>query len=236
MERGLYGCLAGLAATANGRLGSQTRIAAARTDASPPEAGPQEVEGVREAVRTAVAEQVKSVWEGLENQLRSLEVQLSAVRRCSTRERDLELMQLQLLQMEHQRKCRRMEANALKTSLEEMRSAFSEQDTEAQENVAEEQLLGEIRYEREQWLAEKRFLQDSIQRLEAEAQERQSAPAVDPEKAKLRRSVQQLEMSIESKDRYACCLQQPCHAGERLQRLRGWRRRRGERRARGDPQ
>ena len=47
------------------------------------------------------------------------------------------------------------------------------------------------------------YLEEQIKKLQSEIEEQHTAPA-DHEKEKLRASVKQLKMSIESKDRYAC--------------------------------
>lgn len=142
--------------------------------------------------------------------LREHEVALSQLRsdghaRSCTRH-DVELLRQQVQLMERHRRRRNFEVKKLRKAMKEVRNAlFSETPPAAQGHLAAKQLLDEVRNERERRLAEKRYLEDQIKKLSDEVEEQQNAaPLVDHEKEKLKASVRQLKLSIESKDRYAC--------------------------------
>jgi len=117
---------------------------------------------------------------------------------------DIELLKHQVHLMERQKRKRNMEVGKLRKAMKEVRNAlFTETPPAAQGHLAAQQLLEEVRVERERRTAEKNYLEEQIKKLQAEIEETQNAPA-DHEKEKLRASVKQLKTSIESKDRYAC--------------------------------
>ncbi|CAE7234341.1 unnamed protein product, partial [Symbiodinium microadriaticum] len=146
--------------------------------------------------------------------LREHEVALSQFRPENGHERswarqDLELLRQQVQLMERQRRQRNLEVGKLRKAMKEVRNAlFVETPAAAQGQLAAQQLLDEVRTERERRLAEKRYLEDQIKKLKSEVEEMEegqaATPAFDHEKEKLKASVRQLKMSIESKDRYAC--------------------------------
>ncbi|CAE7810456.1 unnamed protein product, partial [Symbiodinium sp. CCMP2456] len=143
--------------------------------------------------------------------LREHEVALSQLRSDNGHARswarqDVELLRQQVQLMERQRRRRNFEVKKLRKAMKEVRNAlFTETPPAAQGHLAAKQLLDEVRNERERRLAEKRYLEDQIKKLSDEVEEQQNAaPLVDHEKEKLKASVRQLKLSIESKDRYAC--------------------------------
>ncbi|CAE7018434.1 PRKG2, partial [Symbiodinium sp. CCMP2456] len=146
--------------------------------------------------------------------LREYEVALSQFRPENGHERswarqDLELLRQQVQLMERQRRQRNLEVGKLRKAMREVRNAlFVETPAAAQGHLAAQQLLDEVRTERERRLAEKHYLEDQIKKLKSEVEELEegqaATPAFDHEKEKLKASVRQLKMSIESKDRYAC--------------------------------
>ncbi|CAE7379902.1 PRKG2, partial [Symbiodinium necroappetens] len=122
---------------------------------------------------------------------------------------DLELLRRQVQLIQRQRRQRNLEVGKLRKAMKEVRNAlFVETPAAAQGHLAAQQLLDEVRTERERRLAEKRYLEDQIKKLKSEVEELEegqaATPAFDHEKEKLKASVRQLKMSIESKDRYAC--------------------------------
>eukprot|EP00439_Symbiodinium_sp_Y106_P031207 s6469_g3.t1 len=146
--------------------------------------------------------------------LREYEVALSQFRpenelERSWARRDVELLRQQVQLMERQRRQRNLEVGKLRKAMKEVRNAlFVETPAAAQGHLAAQQLLDEVRTERERRLAEKRYLEEQIKKLKSEIEELEegqaATPAFDHEKEKLKASVRQLKMSIESKDRYAC--------------------------------
>ncbi|CAK0838742.1 unnamed protein product [Prorocentrum cordatum] len=161
------------------------------------------------------ARQVRAIQESVVQQLRSLEVRAAGSlleHEAHASEKDLERLQRRLLQTERRRRRRNLEVGSLRKALREVRSDVIDESTppSAKHDIEAEQLLSEVRAEREEWYSDKRRLEEQIHQLEEENQAQRAAPASDPEKEKLKRQIKQLQMSIDSRDRYACwvCNQQ----------------------------
>ncbi|CAE7231053.1 PRKG2 [Symbiodinium sp. KB8] len=166
------------------------------------------------AIDSVLRTEVGKLQTTFSQHLREHEVALSQFRPENGHERswarqDLELLRQQVQLMERQRRQRNLEVGKLRKAMKEVRNAlFVETPAAAQGQLAAQQLLDEVRTERERRLAEKRYLEDQIKKLKSEVEEMEegqaATPAFDHEKEKLKASVRQLKMSIESKDRYAC--------------------------------
>jgi len=176
-------------------------------------------------VKEVLNEELGRFQDAFKKQLRGLEVCVSGGGNAGLLRRNaapwaIEVLQRQVLHIEHQRRRRSLEVGELRKALRDVRKVLVDEHTctpkscdtvssdanaaTAGEHVAAAQLLMEIRDERERWRAEKRFLEQQICQIEESLQARLSTPTVDPEKEKLRRTVKQLQMSIESRDRFAC--------------------------------
>ncbi|CAJ1410925.1 unnamed protein product [Effrenium voratum] len=166
-------------------------------------------ENLDQMINEVLLEEIAKLRATFSHHLREYEVtlsQLSENGQSSWVRQDVEILRQQVHLMERQKKRRNLEVGKLKKAMKEVRNAlFTESPPAAQGHLAAQQLLDEVRTERERRLAEKHYLEEQVKKLQDEIQEQNnSAPAVDHEKEKLKASVKQLKMSIESKDRYAC--------------------------------
>lgn len=174
-----------------------------------------------EAIREVVAVELRTLRDKYKMRLRNLEVSANNVP-ALPRNSTVEVLHSKILQIDHQRRRRSMEVGELRKVLKDVRSALkgaSEEtipedqpenfglpcpEDDSEKDAAANQLLYEIREERERWRLEKRLLEQSIQEMAEDLRVQATQPNVDPEKEKLRRTVNQLQMSIESRDRFAC--------------------------------
>eukprot|EP00929_Paragymnodinium_shiwhaense_P066786 TRINITY_DN33549_c0_g1_i2.p1 TRINITY_DN33549_c0_g1~~TRINITY_DN33549_c0_g1_i2.p1 ORF type:complete len:1983 (-),score=384.47 TRINITY_DN33549_c0_g1_i2:114-6062(-) len=126
---------------------------------------------------------------------------------------EVEALRLEILRMEQQGRRRKQEVGSLKRALYQVRSLLVDETTPQSElgELAANQLFAEVRSEKERWNVEKRILQEQIRKMEAAIarqtslqESKQNEQEPDPEKEALKRSLQQLQLSIDSRDRYAC--------------------------------
>eukprot|EP00401_Gymnodinium_catenatum_P035830 CAMPEP_0117465560 /NCGR_PEP_ID=MMETSP0784-20121206/4691_1 /TAXON_ID=39447 /ORGANISM="" /LENGTH=1839 /DNA_ID=CAMNT_0005259477 /DNA_START=64 /DNA_END=5583 /DNA_ORIENTATION=+ len=178
--------------------------------------------GISELVQEILDRHVKRVQENLTQELRSFEVGVSVYMQKGVggelETSPAETVRLQVIQLEQQRRRRRQESHTLRRVLSQVRQALSDETTPVSEqgDLAASQLLSEIRSQRECWFVEKRMLEEQIRKIESIIEEHRNdnVPEVDLEKESLRRTLKQLQLSIESRDRYACwvCNQQAVRA------------------------
>eukprot|EP00927_Polykrikos_kofoidii_P083588 TRINITY_DN8605_c0_g1_i2.p1 TRINITY_DN8605_c0_g1~~TRINITY_DN8605_c0_g1_i2.p1 ORF type:complete len:2011 (-),score=519.42 TRINITY_DN8605_c0_g1_i2:41-5923(-) len=131
---------------------------------------------------------------------------------------ETENISMQLISLERHRR-RNTEIGSVRKSLYKVRKIMTENEDqpEAQkenEEVAASQLFSEVRSERQRFASEKKTLEEQIKRLEAAVATTEKKPEADPEKEYLKRNLHQLQMAIDSRDRYACwvCNQQTVRA------------------------
>eukprot|EP00928_Gymnodinium_smaydae_P002086 TRINITY_DN10732_c0_g3_i1.p1 TRINITY_DN10732_c0_g3~~TRINITY_DN10732_c0_g3_i1.p1 ORF type:complete len:1882 (+),score=531.56 TRINITY_DN10732_c0_g3_i1:135-5648(+) len=201
---GCGGCFSGL-------LGAST------ASASAPARGPAGGEEVHAFAERVLAEEADRLTRALTQRLRTFEVGLAVQAQArmektaasapfARSDRDVEALRLRVFQMELHKRRRSQQVGNLRKALSKVRRIFLDENCDPKEeaNLEATQLQAEIRAERERWTVEKRTLQDQIRSLEAEMQMRNSEVECDLEMKKMKRQVQQLQLSIESKDRYAC--------------------------------
>eukprot|EP00434_Breviolum_minutum_P018014 symbB.v1.2.015883.t1/scaffold1199.1/size145752/10 len=190
-----------------GDLASRRDRRSAGTTGPPPVQDQSWQEDLDQMINEVLLTEIGKLRATFSHHLREYEVTLSQMQSENGNgwaRQDIELLRHQVHLMERQKRRRNLEVGKLRKAMKEVRNAlFTETPPAAQGHVAAQQLLEEVRVERERRTAEKQYLEDQIKKLQAEIEEQQNAPA-DHEKEKLKASVKQLKTSIESKDRYAC--------------------------------